>query len=591
MTSMPQTAVILAGGPASAKGFLGVPLKSLLPIGNRPLVEYIATVLSAVGVKRLLISLDASATEAAHQLDTLFRTSPLSLACVIQETVPGTGGSLKELEDRLHDGTFWVISADVFLNADLNQMLTFHQEHQKIATVGAVQIQPSPFELERIEVDVDQHVKAIHRFHPTQNKRSMLRPAGLYLFETEILNYIPQGSYFDLQEQLFSLLAERKTPAAVWKVEGYCLRIFSPADYLAANRDILLKRVQSLRREDLALPEMAGSPRPEVSSTAILVDPFMIGLASRVHAGAMIIGPTVIGDHCEVEEDAILDECVVMANARIGRGARLNHCIVGKGAQVEDGAVFRETIVLGQPAKINDMTVPPGNFVPLDPSSPPVPSRVYGGMRQVYLLGKRFFDLVVATLALVALSPVMLLVALAVKLDSAGPIIFRQTRCGRGGRAFTMYKFRSMVVNADELKRELSLNNEVDGPMFKITDDPRITRIGRILRATNLDEVPQFWNVLRGDMSLVGPRPLSMDEMRYNPSWRDLRLSVAPGLTGLWQVEGHSKTSFADWIKYDIHYVRNMSPWLDLMIMIKTLLKSSGVGPGQAARKQTDEHA
>jgi len=108
--------------------------------------------------------------------------------------------------------------------------------------------------------------------------------------------------------------------------------------------------------------------------------------------------------------------------------------------------------------------------------------------------------------------------------------------------------------------------------MFKIIADPRITRVGSFLRATNLDELPQLWNVLRGDMSLVGPRPLSMDEMRYNPHWRDIRLSVRPGLTGLWQVEAHSGVSFADWIKWDLYYVPNISPWLDLKILLKTSL-------------------
>src|SRR5262249_31092409 len=151
------------------------------------------------------------------------------------------------------------------------------------------------------------------------------------------------------------------------------------------------------------------------------------------------------------------------------------------------------------------------------------------------LLGKRIVDTLVAAVALLVLSPVLGLIALAVKLDSSGEVIFRQTRCGRGGRGVSMFKIPSLVANAPGIKKELVSDNEVDGPMFKITLDPRVTRIGRFLRATNLDETPQLWNVLRGDMSLVGPRPLSMDEMRYNPQWRDLRLSVPPGLTGLWQ--------------------------------------------------------
>jgi lipopolysaccharide/colanic/teichoic acid biosynthesis glycosyltransferase len=282
-----------------------------------------------------------------------------------------------------------------------------------------------------------------------------------------------------------------------------------------------------------------------------------------------------------------------MSHAKIGRGARLNRCIVGEGAEVEDGVTLRETVVVEQPAKIMDMATPAGPHVPLntDDAAALSLSGWHLRVRQLYLLGKRIVDTIVAAVALLVLSPVLGLVALAVKLDSPGEVIFRQTRCGRGGRAFTMYKFRSMVANAEEIKKELVSDNEVDGPMFKITFDPRVTRIGRFLRATNLDETPQLWNVLRGDMSLVGPRPLSMDEMRYNPQWRDLRLSVPPGLTGLWQVEGHSKTSFADWIQYDIYYVRNLSPWLDLKIIIRTLFRRFGSGNGREPGRPVSHHA
>jgi lipopolysaccharide/colanic/teichoic acid biosynthesis glycosyltransferase/NDP-sugar pyrophosphorylase family protein len=592
MSLTPQTAVVLAGGPSSSKRFLGVSLKPLLPVANRPLVEYVAAVFLAAGVEHLLISVDGSAVEVANQLEEHFRRSPLQVECIVQKTVPGTGGSLKELEERLRDNAFWVASGDLFLNADLRQMLAFHQERSTVATVGAMHFRPLPWELEQVEVDTNRDVKAIHRLHPMQNKRSVFRPAGLYLFEPEVLDLIPTDSYFDLQEQLFLLLAERKTPAAVWHIKGYCRRIFSAADYLLANREVLLKQGAETGEEFPHLPEAFGHYRPEISPTAVLLDPLVIGSATRVGEGVILMGPTAIGDQCEIESDAVLNECVVMPRARIGRGARLDHCILGEGAQVEDGAVLRDTVVLKQSTKILDMAIPSSSQAPLSLSeltTPPLPIR-QTKTRRLYLLGKRVFDVGMAALALTVLSPVMLLIALAIKLDSPGTIIFRQSRCGRGGRPFSMYKFRSMVVNAEDLRQKLAASNEVDGPMFKLTIDPRVTRVGWFLRATNLDEVPQLWNVVRGDMSLVGPRPLSMDEMRYNPLWRDLRLSVRPGLTGLWQVEGYTKTSFADWIKYDIYYVRNMSPWLDLKIMSKTLLRRFGSGNGQEFQRQARHH-
>ncbi len=178
-----------------------------------------------------------------------------------------------------------------------------------------------------------------------------------------------------------------------------------------------------------------------------------------------------------------------------------------------------------------------------------------------------------AILGLIITAPIMLVIALAIKLDSPGTIIFRQERCGLRGRNFTMYKFRTMVNNSEDLKRELQELNEVDGPMFKIIQDPRITRVGRILRDTNLDELPQLYNVLKGEMSLVGPRPLSLDEMRYNPKWRDARLSVRPGMSGLWQVEAHTKVFFNEWLVNDLEYVEQCSLGLDLRILFKTMRK------------------
>jgi lipopolysaccharide/colanic/teichoic acid biosynthesis glycosyltransferase len=191
----------------------------------------------------------------------------------------------------------------------------------------------------------------------------------------------------------------------------------------------------------------------------------------------------------------------------------------------------------------------------------------------VYQKVKRGLDVLLAALGLMITAPLLALVALLVKLDSPGPVIFRQERCGLGGRNFTMYKFRSMVADSEDLKRELQDLNEVDGPMFKIIRDPRTTRLGKVLRDTNRDELLQLFNVLTGDMSLVGPRPLSLAEMRYNPRWRDARLSVRPGMTGLWQVEAHSKLHFNDWIVNDLEYVKDCSLWLDVKILVETLGK------------------
>lgn len=186
---------------------------------------------------------------------------------------------------------------------------------------------------------------------------------------------------------------------------------------------------------------------------------------------------------------------------------------------------------------------------------------------------KRMLDVVGSAAGLIALSPVLLILGLAVKLSSRGPVLFAQERCGLGGKPFRFYKFRTMVEDAEERKGELEHLNEMRGPIFKIRRDPRITGLGRVLRKLSLDELPQLWNVLRGDMSLVGPRPPTPDEVVRYTVRQVQRLSVMPGITGLWQVSGRNEIAdFERWIDLDLEYAATGSLWLDLRILMKTVV-------------------
>ncbi|NOT33784.1 MAG: sugar transferase [Candidatus Eisenbacteria bacterium] len=185
--------------------------------------------------------------------------------------------------------------------------------------------------------------------------------------------------------------------------------------------------------------------------------------------------------------------------------------------------------------------------------------------------GKRVLDLLAATVALILLAPVIAAIAIAIKLESHGPILYFSRRVGRNGRAFWFLKFRSMVVGADRNRHHLSHLNECDGPIFKISRDPRVTRVGRFLRVTSLDEIPQFVNVLIGDMSLVGPRPPIPEEVEQYEPWQWRRLDVKPGITCLWQISGRSRLSFKEWMRLDLEYIKHRSLWLDLRILLRTL--------------------
>jgi exopolysaccharide biosynthesis polyprenyl glycosylphosphotransferase len=194
-----------------------------------------------------------------------------------------------------------------------------------------------------------------------------------------------------------------------------------------------------------------------------------------------------------------------------------------------------------------------------------------GPDNEIRLALRRVFDLAVAGAMLLLASPLLLLTCLLVKIEDGGPILFRQVRCGLNGRKFTLLKLRTMVTGADEQKRDLLPLNEMTGPVFKIKRDPRVTRVGAYLRRFSVDELPQLLNVLAGDMALVGPRPPVPDEVAQYQRWQRRRLSMKPGMTGLWQVSGRSEVDFEDWMRLDLSYIDNWSFWLDVKILLKTV--------------------
>lgn len=190
---------------------------------------------------------------------------------------------------------------------------------------------------------------------------------------------------------------------------------------------------------------------------------------------------------------------------------------------------------------------------------------------RAYVLAKHVLDPLAALLLLAVSAPLMLVVALAIKCTSRGPVFFRQARAGLHGRPFSIYKFRTMIDGAEEWRSHLEAINEAEGPVFKLRDDPRLTRIGRWLRRTSIDELPQLFNVLRGEMSLVGPRPLPLEEVVLGSPAERRRLDVLPGLTCLWQISGRCEIPYEEWMQLDLLYIQNRSLRLDLQIIWRTI--------------------
>ena len=190
----------------------------------------------------------------------------------------------------------------------------------------------------------------------------------------------------------------------------------------------------------------------------------------------------------------------------------------------------------------------------------------------IYLFFKRTMDILGASIGLILLSPLFFLVAIAIKVeDPKGKIFFSQSRCGKDNKPFPMYKFRSMVSNAEELLEELMEQNEMDGPVFKIKEDPRITKVGKFIRKTSIDELPQLFNILMGDMSIVGPRPAIPHEVAEYNDYQKQRLLVKPGLTCIWQVSGRNSIGFDEWVDMDLEYIEKRNLWMDVKLIFKTV--------------------
>lgn len=192
---------------------------------------------------------------------------------------------------------------------------------------------------------------------------------------------------------------------------------------------------------------------------------------------------------------------------------------------------------------------------------------------------KRFFDICLSAAALVVLSPLLLVIAILIYLEDKGPVIYSQTRIGKDGQAFKLYKFRSMCVDADEKLKDLQKLNERDGPVFKIRDDPRVTKIGKFIRKTCIDELPQLVNIIKGDMSIVGPRPPLPNEVEQYNSYQKQRLLVVPGLTCYWQIQKGEETTFDEWVELDLKYIKERSILLDfrlILLTFKVILSGKG---------------
>jgi len=576
-------AVVLAGGLGTARCTVLNTYSSLLfpMLDGEPLLTHLLGQLCAHGIRDVAVALSKDGVRTDRVVEALSRipSSDMKIYWQIDNGNRGAAGALKDLEAFLSSGPALVLHPTVWLEGfDLHAMWMEHKTRGSTVTILLDSPPRNRRNMQSLELDSDGLAKRYSNIHESRDRRSYLRPAGAYLIQPDILDHIEPGRYVDLAEQALQWLQEDGFPVRGYLAERPLRSFENAARYVNLNRQLMLLWWSGLERGKAEAGMDASGIRLmegcRVADSAVIIGPVVLGRHCVIGERARIIGPTLVGDGTVVGNNVLVRDSVIWRDSRIGNDASVEYSLLTERSVVKPGQRLLGALAEDAGACVSDL-MPDGEL------GAPVAYGAHGDAehrgllnrgvyRRVYLAAKRTLDVLVPIVAFPFLAPILLLTALAIRLDSPGPVFFQQVRCGLGGREFSLFKFRTMVVNAEELYAQAMAQNEVKGPMLKLKKDPRTTRIGEFLRRTSLDELPQLWNVFRGDMTLVGPRPLAMREMIWCPRWRDLRLSVKPGLTGMWQVSSREEFSFDGWIEHDLRYVRQQSFLLDIQILLKT---------------------
>jgi lipopolysaccharide/colanic/teichoic acid biosynthesis glycosyltransferase len=531
----------------------------LIPLGTRTLLEHLCSWLEPLtGLAPLVVS--RGVADGKYDLAIRAACPAARVVTSAEETAEAT--SSYELSDAL----LIVDPRCLPLRALEFSLLVQHYAAEPRVSHHLVAFESSAAGTrERVSFDAAGHVRRILRHYDPATwpfiagVTATLLPAASGILGDGVI----PGSLLDLRQ----MLAARGVPSRDVPVQAGALDLTEESGLLAANDHFVRKATGSAR---------AGS----ASAT-----PLYIGSGHSVHNTARITGAVVIHPGAQIAEHAmVLGPAVIGMGARISPGAVVAHAVVGPDCIVPEGGIVRNRVWFegaGESARSDNEQAaysdrPAG--LAAEARNDEEDSYDNGHRAPRGLPLKRAVDITVAAVACVALSPLLAVVALAVRLESRGPILYGDEREGLGGRVFRCWKFRTMYVGAHAAQMNLKELDKMDGPHFKIERDPRVTRVGRLLRALNVDELPQLFNVLFGDMSLVGPRPSPFRENQVCVPWREARLSVQPGITGFWQVCRHDRSSgdFHQWIEYDLLYVQHLSFWLDLKILVATLVTLGG---------------
>lgn len=561
MTILP---ILIDSRPAYLRHGAGTKSLLLMPLGTGTVLSYLARwVAGAGGVEPIVLPVFEPAAEYEQQVH--------AAAGVPKITVVGA----RRLGEFLgkYEPSDWLLMVDpsyfVFDRLSAADFVRDAREPGCVKHVVALD-RAAQGATECVQLDVDGRVKRIQRYY---NGVTWLQTTGVACSLVPLVCTAAGAAVpFVPLAELRQTLASRGIPTSDVALREGVTDLTEERGLLGLNEKMMLEeltRPPATGRQTLA-PNIRAGAKCEIHPTARLYGPVTLHDRVVVEEHAAVIGPAVLGEGSRVQANAVVAQAVLAPHTVVPESLAVRH------------RLYCGQDLLKPPPPAGDRPVCHSHLEAAADGDPQAfggdPLRDERARHPHYPAVKRVIETLFAALGLLVLSPLLLIAAALVKLTSRGTVFFGHEREGLDGKIFRCWKFRTMVPNAHALQRALYEQNKVDGPQFKMARDPRVTTVGRFLRASNIDELPQLINVVRGEMSLIGPRPSPFRENQICVPWRQARLSVRPGITGLWQVCRHERAAgdFHQWIYYDMLYVRHMSFWLDVKILLATLATLGG---------------
>ncbi len=557
-------AVILAGGLETNLSILTHRYpKALLSVANQPLIDYVLNYLRQWEVRDVIFCVNENTSVLKEYLGrSKFRDFTFRF---YEEPHPrGTAGTLVDIRKWLTDEHILILNGNLVSQMDISTLVHYHDLKKSYFTIVTGYPAKEPAQNEEIILNADGSVQSVRAQSYPDNSVYRATPLGIYLLNPKVLDIFSRyKGYLDLKEQFVAALKKQNVPVFTYISSEFTRSVRTIEDYVQLNFDVLYQNWMTNFWGSSFGKQIWAARGVQIDPSAEIIGPVVIGEYTTISAGVRIIGPAVIGKNCHFAENSFLRESVVWDHTVFRQGSHVEFSLVGEGFSIKEKSFFSRQVMLDMPFELGEINLLPRNMR-IESILLPEPIPVLKTLQlEFFRLAKRGLDVFGAALLLFIFAPVFLLSAGLVLLGSGLPIFQKERRLGLQGKPFFVYRFRTRKIRSEKAK-ENGKNNSPSG---------EFTRVGKLLKFFNVDELPELFSVLKGDMSLVGPRPLDLEDMRFSPGWRDVRLRVKPGITGLWQISGEKKHSFHEWIRNDIFYVRNQSFLLDMKILLKTPLR------------------